>query len=313
MYVTVLKQLLIMMAIAVLAFAFSKRNKLGEVESSFLSRLLLYFVNPCLIFNSFNKEFDGQKLKELAFVILLSIILHFIMTLMVTIFIRSKNEKQLDGLEKVGIVMTNCGFIGIPLINGVFGQEGIFYLTGYLAVFNIWLWTYGEYQMSHSFKLTKVLTNPNIIALLCGLALYCLPATLPEVIAKPLTYISDMNTALSMVLLGMLFASFKKTGDAPYARRIAKVCLLRLVVCPVVCLLLVLAAWKTFACGAGLRMELFVAFICSLCPVGMSVSSFACLFNKDASYTSLMVLSTSALCIISVPTFVRLAELLMPL
>ena len=295
MYVTVLKQLLIMMAIAVLAFAFSKRNKLGEAESSFLSRLLLYFVNPCLIFNSFNKEFDGQKLKELAFVILLSIILHFIMTLVVTIFVRSKNDKQLDGLEKVGIVMTNCGFIGIPLINGVFGQEGIFYLTGYLAVFNIWLWTYGEYQMSHSFKLTKVLTNPNIIALLCGLALYCLPATLPEVIAKP------------------LFASFKKTGDAPYARRVAKVCLLRLVVCPVVCLLLVLAAWKTFACGAGLRMELFVAFICSLCPVGMSISSFACLFNKDASYTSLMVLSTSALCIISVPTFVRLAELLMPL
>lgn len=315
MYITVLKQLLIMMAIAVLSFAFSKKNRLGDSESSFLSRLLLYFVNPCLIFNSFNREFDNQKLKKLAFVILLSLILHIIMTVVVTIFVRSKDEKakQLDGLDKVGTVLTNCGFIGIPLINGVFGPEGIFYLTGYLAVFNIWLWTYGEYQMSHSFRIKKVLTNPNIVALLCGLLLYCLPVTLPDVIAKPLSYISDMNTALSMVLLGLLFASFKKTSDAPYARRIAKVCLLRLVICPLVSLMLVLSVWKLFASGSGLRTELFVAFICSLCPVGMSVSSFACLFNKDASYTSLMVLSTSVLCIISVPTFVRIAELLMPL
>jgi hypothetical protein len=315
MYLTVLKQLLIMLAISLLSFFFSKRNKFGQGESTFLSRLLLYFVNPCLIFNSFNREFDAQKLKELAFVILLSMLLHLVMIAVVILFCRSKDEKgrQLDGLDKVGIVLTNCGFIGIPLINGVFGQEGIFYLTGYLAVFNVCLWTYGEYQMSRSFKITKVLTNPNVLAVLAGLVFYCLPVTLPDVVAKPLSYISEMNTALSMFLLGLLFASFKKSGDTPYTRRIIKVCLLRLAVCPLVSLLLVFATWHFFAAGAGLRMELFVAFICSLCPVGMSVSSFACLFNKDASYTSLMVMATSALCIISVPTFVRLAELLMPL
>lgn len=313
MYLTVLKQLITMLAISLLAFAFSRRNKLGSPESGFLSRLLLYFVNPCLIFNSFNKEFDIQKLKELAFVILLSLLMHLVMTLIVSLFIRSRKEdaKQLDGLEKVGIVLTNCGFIGIPLINGVFGQDGIFYLTGYLAVFNIWLWTYGEYQMSRSFRIKKVLTNPNVLAVLSGLLLFCLPVTLPDVVAKPLSYISEMNTALSMFLLGLLFASFKKTGNAPYTRRVIKVCLLRLVACPVVCLILLLIIWKLFASGAGLRTEVFVVFISCLCPVGMSVSSFACLFGKDASYSSLMVLSTSALCIISVPSFVRLAELLL--
>lgn len=314
MYLTVLKQLLIMLAISLFAFVFARRNKFGSAESGFLSRLLLYFVNPCLIFSSFNKEFDVQKLKDLAFVILLSLLLHMIMTVVVSILIRPKEKdpEQLGGLEKVGIVMTNCGFIGIPLINGVFGQDGIFYLTGYLAVFNIWLWTYGEYQMSHSFRIKKVLTNPNVLAVLCGLVLFCLPVTLPDVVAKPLSYISEMNTALSMFLLGLLFASFRKSGDAPYTRRIVKVCLLRLIVCPLVCLLFLLAIWKLFAGGAGLRTEVFVVFISCLCPVGMSVSSFACLFGKDASYSSLMVLSTSALCIISVPSFVRLAEFLMP-
>ncbi len=312
MYLTVLKQLLIMLVISLLAFAFSKKNKFGNSESRFLSRILLYFVNPCLIFSSFDREFDIEKLKELAFVILLSLCLHLVMTAVVSIFIHSKGKeaKSLDGLEKIGIVFTNSGFIGIPLINGVFGQEGVFYLTGYLAVFNVYLWTYGEYQMSHRFSLKKVLTNPNVLAVLCGLVLFCLPFKLPEIIAKPLSYISEMNTALSMFLLGLLFASFKKTGNTPYSMRIVKVCLLRLIICPLVCLLLVIAVWKLLAGGAGLRTEVFVAFIASLCPVGMSVSSFACVFDRDASYASLMVLVTSALCIISVPSFVRIAELL---
>lgn len=312
MYLTVLKQLLIMLVISLLAFLFSRKNRFGSSESAFLSRILLYFVNPCLIFSSFNRAFDMQKLQELAFVILLSLLLHLVMMAVVSICIRSKGEaeRNLDSLEKVGIVFTNSGFIGIPLINGVFGQEGVFYLTGYLAVFNACLWTYGEYQMSRKFSLKKVLTNPNVLGVLFGLLLFCLPVTLPEIIAKPLSYISEMNTALSMFLLGLLFASFKKTGDSPYTRRIVKVSLLRLVVCPLICLLLVIAVWKLFAQGHSLRMELFVAFIASLCPVGMSVSSFACVFDKDASYASLMVLVSSALCILSVPTFVRIAELL---
>lgn len=314
MYLTVFKQLLIMLVISLFAFIFSRKNKFGNSESAFLSRILLYFVNPCLIFNSFNREFDIQKLKELAFVILLSFLFHFLMMAVAGICIRTREEaaRNLDSLEKVGIVFTNSGFIGIPLINGVFGPEGVFYLTGYLTVFNVCLWTYGEYQMSRKFSLLKVLKNPNILGVLCGLVVFCLPVTLPEIIAKPLTAISDMNTALSMFLLGLLFASFQKSVNTPYTRRIVKVSLLRLVICPLLCLLLAAAVWKLFAQEHSLRMELFVAFIASLCPVGMSVSSFACVFDKDASFASLMVLVTSILCIISVPTFVRLAELLIP-
>ena len=70
MYLTVLKQLLIMLVISLLAFLFSRKNRFGSSESAFLSRILLYFVNPCLIFSSFNRAFDMQKLQELAFVIL---------------------------------------------------------------------------------------------------------------------------------------------------------------------------------------------------------------------------------------------------
>jgi len=48
--------------------------------------------------------------------------------------------------------------------------------------------------------------------------------------------------------------------------------------------------------------------ICSMCPAATSVPSLACVFDKDASYASLLVSITSLLCMISLPAFVALAE-----
>ena len=42
-----------------------------------------------------------------------------------------------------------------------------------------------------------------------------------------------------------------------------------------------------------------VLFIAAACPVGMSVSSFAVVFKKDADYASLLVAVSSAACIVA--------------
>ncbi len=305
MSLTVAKQLLTMLIICLLAFLFSKRNKFGDRESQFVSRLLLYFVNPCLIINAFNFSFSMEKLQQLGFVIVLSFAVHLLFTVVVMIFLR-------DEIERLGVIFTNSGFIGIPLIRGVFGSTGVFYLMGYLAVFNIYLWTFGEYRMSHKFSLKKIITNPNVIAVTVGIIVFCLPFKLPSVIASPLGYISDLNTALSMVLLGMLFASYKNESGSSYSVGVIRVTAMRLVVCSVVTVALIVIVWKVFQSVPNVREMLFVVLIASLCPIGMSVSSFACIFGRDASYAGLMVTATSVGCVITIPLFVKVAELLIP-
>jgi len=301
------------MLIAVLSFAFSRKQKFTGSESEFLSRLLLFFVNPCLIINAFNIPYDQQKMHRLLAVILICAGVHLLLTLVATAFMRSgtASGRMLDGLDRVGVVFTNCGFIGIPLINGVFGPSGVFYLMGYIVVFNVYLWIYGEYLMSGHVNWIKVATNPNVAAVAAGLVLFCLPVKLPELIAKPLSLIAELNTALSMILLGMLFAGFKKSsGSVSYAARVVKISVVRLVVCSFVVLGFLYGIYRLFPGADGLREILFVVYVASLCPVGMSASTFACVFKKDASYTSLIVSVTSVLCIVTVPLFVKLAELL---
>lgn len=318
MYLLVIKQLVIMFLIAISAFFVSKKFKFGETEQQFVSKLLLFFVNPCLIMSNFNIDFDLEKFKSFGFSFFLSIIIHFVMVLIVLIFCRTKiakdnpfadEEKSLDGLDKVASLMTNCAFIGIPLIEGVIGTEGIFYLLSFIAAFNIFLWTFGYAFLGGKINIKKILVNPNILCVVLGIILFCLPFNLPDVISIPLEYIGSMNTAMAMILLGMLFANFKKTSETSYTKRLVKVCVVKYVVIAAVVFGIVYLTQKIFPNLKDIRTICYVVLIAAICPTGMSVSSMAVLLKKDESYAALLCIVTSVVSVFTIPVTIALTEL----
>lgn len=357
MYILVIKQLGTMLFIVLAGFIFAKAFKFKENEQKFVSKFLLYLINPCLIFTSFDKEFNPLKLKQLLIVIFISLIIHLVMILIATIFTLTKNpqKKIYAGVNRLAIIFTNCGFIGIPLINGIFGDDGVFFLMGYLVIFNIALWTYGYFQMSASVNFKKIITNPNVLAVLLGILIFCLPFRIPQFISKPIEMIGSLNTPTAMILIGMLFANFsvKKpaevtlnaepvvstevavvaeklalneeksaeteelavgteaaVGGRNYIFMLAKTIFLRLVLCSFVNLAILFVCYKVIHKIPDSRLMIFVIFISSLCPTATSVPSLACIFEKDSTYASFLVSLSSLFCIISVPLFVALAEVL---
>lgn len=345
MYILVIKQLITMLFIVLVGFIFAKAFKFKDAEQKFVSKFLLYLINPCLIFTSFDKEFDLLKLKQLLIVILISLISFLVMILIAIIFTLTKNpqKKNYVGVNRLAIIFTNCGFIGIPLINGIFGDDGVFFLMGYLVIFNIALWTYGYFQMGTSVNFKKIITNPNILAILLGILVFCLPIRIPEFISKPIGMIASLNTPTAMILIGMLFANFsvKKpaevalnakptlvaeklsvndekfaeteelaVGGRNYIFMLAKTIFVRLVVCGIVVLAVLLLCYKIIHNVPDARLMIFVVFISSLCPCATSVPSLACIFEKDSTYASFLVSISSLFCIISIPLFVALADVL---
>ncbi len=303
MYILVMKQLFTMCLIALGGFIFAKIFKVEDSQQKVLSKLLLYFINPFMVVKSFNLEFNSDKLVQLGFVFAVALVIHLIMILIG--FFSSKEQ-----VDRLVVCFTNCGFIGIPLIRGVFGDEGVFYLMGYLVVFNITIWTYGYYIMCGSINLKKIITNPNIIAVIIGIAIFCSPWTLPEIIARPVIMIGDTNTAMSMLLIGILLANFKPSDGKLYALKIAKVSFFRHVVCALVNIGLLFVVWKLFPNMPDCRILLFVVLICSMCPAATTIPGLAVLFNRDETYASLTVSFTSVLCMFFLPAFVALAELI---
>ena len=301
MYLLVIKQLLTMFLIGVCGFVFAKVFKVEESQRKFLSKLLLYLVNPCMILNSFNKEFDAGKLEQLLFVVAIAFVVHGAM-----IFTGLLSSKE--AVDRLGVAFTNCGFIGIPLIRGVFGDEGVFFLMGYIVVFNILIWSYGYSQLSCSANLKKILTNPNIIACFIGLLLFCLPFTIPAVIATPLSMVADVNTALSMILIGVLLANFDLSEGRKYVFKITKLTILRLIVAGLINIAILFVVYKLFGNFPNVKMLIFVVLISSSCPMATNIPSMACAFGKDSTYASIVVSITSVLCILTLPALVALAE-----
>lgn len=310
MCLLVIKQLFIMFLIAVSGFFVTRKFKFGNQEQQFVSKILIYFINPILVFSRFDMDFDHESLKNFGIVFLLAVIIHFVMVAVSLVFCRTKNEgeRELDQIDRLSVVFTNCSFIGIPLIDGIFPDtNAIFYLLPFIVVFNIFLWTFGYKTFCGQINVKKLLLNPNILAVLAGFVLFCCPFRLHEVISIPLQQISGMNTALAMFLLGMLFATFHGFKKS-YVLHIVKLCVLRFVVVLVFVFGIIFAASRIFSGIQDIRLICYVTYIAALCPVAMSVSSFAVLFDKDESYAGLGVLVTSLFCVISLPLSVALAE-----
>ncbi len=317
MAILVFKQLCYMMIVVVVAFVFSKKFKFANQEISFVSKTMLYLVNPCMLLSSFDIPYNPQKIKGLAVMIGLCFAVHIAMMVTACIFIRSRSleGKELDGIDRVGVIFTNSGFIGIPLINGVLGKEGVFYLMGYLVNFNILLWIFAPLALGCRFDIKKIVFNPNVIAVVAGFILFCFPGTLPDILSKPIGYIGQMNTALSMILLGMIFADFKKgEGKRSLALRAGWTVAVRLVLCPLAALAVIAATARLLpmllSSVEDIRLMTVTAYIAALCPVGMSITSLAVVFKKDAHYAGLIVALTSALCVLGAPAFIYLAQIL---
>ena len=288
-----------MIIITLAGYIFARIARVTDEQQKFMSRLLLYFINPFLVLNSFNMEFSWHKFGQLWFAAFIALILHGVMILL---GILSSKEK----IDRVAVAFTNCGFVGIPLIRGVFGDEGVFYLIGYLIIFNVLIWTYGYYQFSGTTNVKKIITNPNIIAVMLGLILFCLPVNLPEFIQKPIVMIADINTPMAMLLLGILFARFE--FDRTYIKRLIKTVLFRLVIASLCNLCVILIAYKIFAGVQDIKLMLFAIYICSMCPVATTIPGLAVVFDHDKSFASLIVTITSLFCILTIPSFVALAE-----
>ena len=212
-------------------------------------------------------------------------------------------------------VFSNCGFMGFPFLQALFGGTGLIgeiliYGAVVNAVFTVLTWTVGVYMMSKdkkqvSFK--RIITTPSIIATILGFLVFLIVkvplvdlavqgGTLDFIIEKFMTslgYISEMITPLSMFVIGTRLAnvSFKKMvlNKNAYITSIFK-----LVVMSLVSMLLVVFL------PVSQTVKYTVFFLLSM-PSATNTVLYATRFNKDADEASVYVLTTTILCILTIP------------
>ena len=300
-----LNKILIMFIMIVIGVICSKTGVIDEVGNKKITNLILMLVNALVIFMSYQVEFKTELMWGLLFTMGISV-LSFSVSIIITNIVISKKNKDHD-VERLSIIYSNCGFIGIPLISGIIGDEGVFYLAMYLTVFNVLLWTHGYIQMNgkcsfNDFK--KVLLSPCLVAVFLGVISFVLQLKLPRPMAEAFSTVASMNTPLAMLCAGATIA-MSKSFSVLKRIRTYWICFLKLFVIPLLTFVLVL--WLPID-----NVIKAVVLIAASCPTGASCTQFAIKFGKNSEYASELFAITTVLCIISIPAVIMLACPIMP-
>ncbi|MDW2796128.1 AEC family transporter [Clostridium boliviensis] len=300
-YITATK--IIEMFIILLIGAGAYKARIADEETgSRLTRVLLNIISPCVILLSYQIDYDKERLYGLAVTAILSFA-SFLIAIAVSGFAVPKDAGPDMAVERMSIVYSNCGFIGIPLIDGILGREGVFYMTAYLTVFNIFVWSHGIMLMSgksESMKKTiRSLINPSNAAIILGIFLFLTGIRLPEIFTEPVALIAGMNTPAAMLISGINLAQSDFLGGLKNKRTYI-ISIAKLIVVPGLTLLLLLAA------GAERSISITI-LTAAACPSGAMGTMFALQYKRNGQYASNLLTITTALSLITIPAIMAAA------
>lgn len=272
-----------------------------------LSSLSLYVINPIVIFISYQRDFSVEIAKNLAGAFVLAVISFAVQMLLSFVFIRKKNNKDYP-VERLSVMLSNCSYIGLPLVQSVYGAEGVIYLTAYVTVFHLISWTYGLSLMSGERSLRKILkglTSPALISVFGGLIFFLAGIKLPDIIYQSMTQIGNMNTPVAMMIAGAtLSATNLKSALGKF--KTYYLCAIKLLIAPL-CVLLVI--FKASSLGAANEI-INVVLIATACPTATNIMMFSHRFGKNSVYASEIFTICTLGSVASIPFVLWVASLL---
>ena len=302
MFINVLTQVIILFILIFVGVILAKCKILNDTAAKSMTDFVLMVVTPCVIIKSFIREFETALLKKLLISVAATIFIHILFIILSRLLLKSKNHSEQKVLQ-FGVIFSNCGFMSIPLQQAILGDEGVFLAASYVAIFNLFIWSYGVLLMSGDKKyLTpkKLTLNPGVSGVLIGLFIFLLSIPIPKVVAEPISYFAALNTPLPMVIIGYHLANSSILAGIKNIRCLWSIAL-RLFLLPLTALGIM------YLCG--IRGNMLVSLAISCCaPSAANTTMFATKYGGDTSLSVNMVSLSTLLSLISMPIIVTLAQ-----
>lgn len=288
---------LTMLILIIVGVIVKKLNIISPEGQKNINDLVIYLVLPCNIVKSFLIECDGDTFRQFALVLLLSLAVQAVSVVLGRILYGRKEIGHRMSLQ-YGVICSNAGFLGNPVAEGVFGPVGLAMASIYLIPMRVMMWSSGIaiYTQTKDWRATvkKVATHPCILACVLGLILMVSQWQLPEVILKPLATIGSCNTALSMMVIGMILAD--ADVRTLFDKEIFAYSLLRLLLMPAalyaVCLFLKIPALVSGVC-----------VILTAMPAGATTSILASKYHADELFATKLVVASTVLSMLTIPVW----------
>lgn len=298
---TVSQQVIILFLVIGLGVVLTLIGLLKDSFAKDLTKFIITIVTPCSIISSFQREFDTTLMQGLLISVGLAFLLNTILIIVSSLCIRTKDAAQ-RGVLRFAATFGNVGYMGLPLQEAILGSVGVFYGAIYVAVFHMFVWSFGIITISgdkKNFNIRKLISPP-LIGITIGLVLFLTSTTLPEVIRKPIAGLGSMNSTLPMIVIGYYLAKtdFKKlfrTGSLYIG------IFIRLILCPAIAIGILMLL--------GVRGDLMISCVIPFsAPSAAITTMLAAEYKKNTDLSVGMVSITTLFAIVTMPLMISIAQ-----
>lgn len=293
---TVFFQMLALLIMIGAGYFITKKGMLDEHTNSQMSKLLVDVFNPLLIVASAANSvgFISRAAMRTVGLIAVGMFAIFILAgmVLVPVFEQDRNQQKIFQLM---FVFSNLGFIGIPVVSSIVGAEYVVYVTEFILIYTILLYTYGVALLSSKLSLSslKEMINPGTVCGVAAMVIIVLEIQIPDFLKTAAAYLGNVTSPMALVAIGFNLAhsDLKKTFCQVrlYLFAIVKLLILPLLLLPL------------------LRLVTNDLPLISVCMVmfGMPVGNIPVMLGMgkgiDVSTGSAAIILTTILCVFTIP------------
>ena len=302
---TVAVQVGILYLIAAVGFAADKTKIFVQADGKRLVDLLFNLILPLAIINTFlHMERTPEHIKGLAMAFGLAALTH-LLGIGISCLTFRKTDKMKRGIYHYATTFSNAAFLALPLAQSVVGDEGVFYSACYVAVFNVFAFTYGIHEISGGkakINFKNLIFNPGSISVIIGIPLFLLQVKIPGFLSDAMGRVAACNSPMAMIVFGTFFANcnFKNIF---IKKEIYFVSFLRLILIPVTMMLI----FRLLGVDGSMLTALTIS---ASAPIATNTAMYAAKYENDTALSSEIVGQTSVFGIITMPVIVALASIL---
>ena len=210
-------------------------------------------------------------------------------------FLFQKYEKTDANVLSYGMIVSNSAFIGIPIIQSIYGSEAVMFTSVFQIPIIVTMWTIGLAlfkPIDHRHALKSVIKNPSVVAVIIGFVIMLTGIKFPLFITKTVSSIASCTTAISMFVVGSILAEIE--WNNLFENKVLFYCAIRLIIYPFLVFITL-----TFLNVPTLIKA--IAVIMTGMPAGSTTAILAEQYGCDAKFAAKLILVSTVLSVITIP------------
>lgn len=284
--------LFILIAIGTIA---SKKGIIKPENKGVLTDLLIYIFLPANIISSFNMKFTLEVFIKFMLVLLFACLTQGICMLFSRVMYNSVEERKRKVLQ-YATICSNAAFLGLPIVESIYGAEGVMYASIAMVPQRIVMWSSGISCFTKAESLMKVFKrvalHPCIIAVYIGILYMLSPIKFPAPIEYTIKSVGNCTLSISMILIGTMLGEIDDVKSI-FSWLLVKYTIIRLFLIPLGAVTICYLFGLDYM-GTG------VVVLLSGMPAGSTTAILAAKFDGDYIFASKVVVFSTVMSVISI-------------